>query len=348
VAVVRDCVVEPYLLRQSSRIGVLLVSAGLLFSSPAFAEPTEADRTTARALAAEGYEALERRDYKIAEDRFRRADALVHAPTIVVDRARALVGLGRLVEAFEAYQLVIREGVPANAPSSWKQAKTEAEKEVGAIERRLAWIVLRVEGPNDPRVTIDGVTLPNASLGARRAIDPGRHNVRVTADGFVSAGRSVTLSEAQEVAITLKLEKPPEVELQETPVAAQKAPPQAENKRSPVPMWVAFGVGGAGLTFGAITGGIALGMHSNLSDDCPNGRCQPATPQEEAQLESDIDTYHTLGTASGIGFGIGLAGVATGFVLLFTNKSGGEQSKANTVHVTPRVGLGNVALEGRF
>jgi hypothetical protein len=90
-------------------------------------------------------------------------------------------------------------------------------------------------------------------------------------------------------------------------------------------------------------------MHSDLSKDCPDGDCpQPPTPAEEAQLQSDIDAYQTLGTVSGIGFGVGVAGVATGFVLLFMNKSSSEQSKENTVHVTPRVGLGNVGLEGRF
>ena len=71
----------------------------------------EADRATARELAAAGYHALKRGDYAVAADHFERADALVHAPTLVVDWARALTGLGLLVEAGEKYELVIREGV---------------------------------------------------------------------------------------------------------------------------------------------------------------------------------------------------------------------------------------------
>ena len=320
-------------------MAALVAGAGFTLASPARAEPTEADRTTARALAAEGYEALERHDYKIAEDRFRRADALVHAPTIVVDRARALVGLGRLVEAFEAYQLVIREGVPNSAPASWKQATVDAGKEVGAVERRLAWLVLRVEGPSEPHVTIDGVTLPNASLGARRAIDPGRHTIRVTADGFVSSGRAVTLSEAQEQEVSIKLDVPPDVQLEETPTPA--APPSpAEHKRSQVPMWVAFGAGGAGLLVGTVTGILALKKHSDLAEVCDGEKC----PQSH---EDEVNSYYALGTTSGIGFGVGVAGITTGIVLLVTgNKS--EKPKTATTGVVPRVGWGSVTLEGRF
>ncbi len=47
-----------------------------------------------------------------AEDR---ATALVHTPALMIDWARSLVGLGKLVEAKERYEQIIREGVDANA-----------------------------------------------------------------------------------------------------------------------------------------------------------------------------------------------------------------------------------------
>ena len=59
------------------------------------------DRATARALAREGYEAQQRRQYALAADRFERAEALVHAPTLLLGLARAQQGLGELVEAQE-------------------------------------------------------------------------------------------------------------------------------------------------------------------------------------------------------------------------------------------------------
>ena len=84
-------------------IAVLLSSV----SASVRAEPSQADREQARTLAAQGYDALQRKDYAVAEERFRRADKLVHAPTLLVDWARALIGLGRLVEAYERYELVL-------------------------------------------------------------------------------------------------------------------------------------------------------------------------------------------------------------------------------------------------
>ena len=65
----------------------------VLSTTTAWAEPSEADRATARALALEGHNALKNKDFASAADRFGRADALVHAPTLVVDWARALQGL---------------------------------------------------------------------------------------------------------------------------------------------------------------------------------------------------------------------------------------------------------------
>ena len=89
---------------------------GLLWASAALAEPSAADRATARSLAGEGYQALQDKDYATAADRFGRADALVHAPTLMIDWARALVGLGKLVEAQERYEQIVREGVDPKSP----------------------------------------------------------------------------------------------------------------------------------------------------------------------------------------------------------------------------------------
>src|SRR5687767_11813905 len=88
-----------------SRVGVRRAVAALVFATlsgvaVAHAEPTESDRATARALAEEGNRALQIKNYDLAEDRFRRAEALVHAPSLVVDWARALVGIGRLGAAY--------------------------------------------------------------------------------------------------------------------------------------------------------------------------------------------------------------------------------------------------------
>jgi hypothetical protein len=315
-------------------------------SSLVVAAPSDLDRSMARSLAAEGYEALVAKRYQTAEDRLRRADALVHAPTIVVDHARALVGLGRLLEARERYQLVIREGVDAKAPPSWRQALADAEKEDAALEARFAWLIIRVDGPSNPNVTVDGVTVPVSQLGARRPMDPGLRAVRVTASGYVSADQSVTLREGEERELAFVLKTPPSVDLEDgEPERAPGAPVAADRSRPRWPMWAAFGAGGVGLAVGSVTGALALGAHSDLKSQCSGGKCRPTSSEEKRRMDGDVSRYHTLGTLSGIGFAIGVAGAATGVVMLLTGKSNDEVA---TLPVTPLVGPGSVGVEGRF
>jgi hypothetical protein len=102
---------------------------------------------------------------------------------------------------------------------------------------------------------------------------------------------------------------------------------------------VAMGVGGAGLAVGAITGFMALGKHSDLQDKCPNGKCP-------ADVSSDVDSYHSLGTISTIGFIAGGVLAAGGAVLFFTApKSAPAQTGG---FIAPFVGPGSIGAVGRF
>ncbi len=325
-------------------MSVALALVVLFVAASAHAAPSEIDRQMARSLAAEGYEALVAKKYSTAEDRLRRADQLVHAPTIVVDHARSLTGLGRLLEARERYRLVIREGVAASAPASWKQAFVDAQKELADLEPRLSWLVIRVDGPSDPSVTIDGVPIPLTELGRRHAVDPGLRAVRVTASGFVSSDQSVTLREGEERELSLTLERPPSIDLSEP--SNEPRPVGHEREHSTLPMWAAFGAGGAGLVVGTVTGAMALGAHADLAKQCPgpDGKCPSASEEEQRRLSGDLSRYHTLGTISGIGFVVGLAGVATGVVLFVKDRS----AEANQASITPLIGPGSIGLRGRF
>src|SRR5712691_7270322 len=142
-------------------LAVLLALA--LSSTAAFAEPSAGDRATARTLAQEGQQALESKNYPVAIDKFSRADSLVHAPTLLLGLARAQVGVGRLVEAQENYNRIIRDGVAPNSPHSWTKALEDANKEVAAIPARLPWVTITVLGPTNPEVIIDSTPIPTAS-----------------------------------------------------------------------------------------------------------------------------------------------------------------------------------------
>jgi hypothetical protein len=312
-------------------------------------EPSAADRATARTLAQEGYVALRDKDYATAADRFGRAEALVHAPTLLRDLARAQVGLGKLVDAHENYSLIIREGVAPDAPQPWVQALADAKAEIVAIPPRLPWVTITVTGPSDPTVTIDGVTISSASLGVKRPADPGQHEIRASAKGYYTAKKSVVLKEGESVNIAFDLEDAPV----DTPPEPEEIGPVQQPDTQAEPTWrkpaiiSAFAVGGAGLALGGVTGMLAIRKHSKLSATCPDGTCF-------REQQDDLDQYHTFGKLSTIGFIAGGVGAATGVVLLLVkppsaSASGKLTAKTRSaLQLTPFVGLAGAGVEGSF
>jgi hypothetical protein len=319
------------------------MAAGLFWVGAARAEPTAADRATARSLAGEGYWALHDKRYADAADRFSRADSLVHAPTLTLDWARSLVGLGQFVEAQERYELIVREGIDPKAPPSWQRAFTDAKAELAALRPRLAWVTITVTGGNDAHVTIDGVAVPAAAIGVRRAINPGAHEFAV-AKGYIGSGQALGLTEGEEGAVKLDLQLDPNQQQAEpehvAPTPAASAPPPAPRNRTPA--YVAFGVAGAGLVVGGVTGALWLGKRSTLEKNCLD-------PEHCSADDADtVNAYHTLGIIAPTAFVIGAAGLATGITLWVLDDRSAASTSAGGLVLRPYVGFGRIGATGSF
>jgi hypothetical protein len=331
----------------------LIVSSSTFASMVAHAEPSASERATARSLAKDGYVALTDKDYATAEDRFRRADELVHAPTLVIDRARALVGLGRFGEAYTAFQSVIAEEIPAKAPAVWKQAKKAAEKEIEAVKPRVAWLTIRVTGPAESQVELDGQPLPASSLGERLPTNPGERVIAASAEGFVPKQIKQSLAEGADVKLALELVPEPKP----APVVVVTPPPppdpveqetERRGNRNRTLSYVAFGVSGAGLAVGVATGVLWLKARSDIKDACGSLSCEASTDSEASRYEDQQQRYNTYGTISGIGFAVGVAGAATGVALILLEPKTNNDEKAKTAHVTPYFTGTSLGLRGAF
>lgn len=325
------------------RVGLCwgLLCLVLTAASPAFAEPSEADRATARALALEGHTALKNKDYAAAADRFGRADTLVHAPTLVVDWARALQGLGRYVEAHEKYELVLREGVDASAPKSWQRALEEAKKELDALKPRLGWVTVVLQDPPEANVRIDGALVPPAAIGVKRAADPGFPEVTVEAPGYAPFKQTLTVGPGEEKSIEVSLKKLPQLptSLATTNDAALRPRQKTDTRR--VLTYVAFGVGGVGIVAGSVTGVLFLHKRGQLADKCRGHSCLK-------NQETRISRHDLYGTLSFTGFAVGVAGLGTGLALLLTEPKSKPDRPSAGLTVRPLVGLGTVGAEGTF
>jgi hypothetical protein len=313
------------------------------------AEPNDADRATARALAEEGKTALDRFDYGLAEDRFARADALVHAPTLLLGLARAQAGLGKLVEAHESYQRILREGVKPGSPPAFAKAQDDASKEVGGIAARLAWVTISVTPSSGAALVLDGTAIPTPAVGAKRPVNPGKHRVRAMAPGYVARDELFAVTEGQRMAFMIALSPAPTAQLPGTVEPAE--PPRPAVGGGPIEVErggetrggggktaaiVTLVLGGSGLATGAVAGGLAMRKQAQLDRACVGGVCLP-------ERQSDLDDFHALTTVSTIGFVVGGVGLTAGVVLLLL-----APSSEPSPRVSAFVGPGAAGLRGQF
>jgi hypothetical protein len=353
----------PSLVRGRPNPRTLFASLTLAASLPALAlaqqQPSAADRTTARRLGNEGVIALKNGDYDTAADRFERANDLVNAPSFLVLLARARAGQGRLVEAYEIYRTIIREGVQPDKPDAFKRALADAKQEVKALEPRLAWVAVNVVGarPEQVEVTLNGVIIPSAALGAQRPADPGVLRVVAKAEGYRSAEAVVELSEGQHL-------PPIELRMVELPKPAASVQIRREQpvmtEDGGEPGWesqnalgfVALGLGGAGLVVGTVTGILAINRRADLND-IPCFQEDPGICYADANDRATIsrtlaakDDLSTFATAATISFIAGGTLAAAGLILIAT--SGGDDEPSDAMTIRPFVGVGNIGAVGTF
>lgn len=307
---------------------------------------TAAELTTARNLAREGQQALIDGDFDTSADRFERAAALVHAPTLLLGLARARVGQGRLVEAYELYQKIVREGVTDDAPEAFKRAVAAAGNEVQSLESRLAWITITttgLEGDAKPHVTINGTPISNAFIGVRRPVDPGTVIVRAEAEGYEPAELSFQVTEGENDAVAalelVPLPKPDPVEESPPPMSSSKSV-EFDTQTTETPIrtlsYIAMGLGGATMIAGTVTGLIAYSKQKELESSCSNGDCPP-------QLAPELNDYETYRVVALVGLAGGalIAGGGVAAYFLFP-----EQEQQAGIH--PYLSPTGFGLVGRF
>ncbi|WP_394846302.1 hypothetical protein LZC95_02410 [Pendulispora brunnea] len=337
--------------RQLFAATIACTVANLAHARPPAAEPSS-PRALARQLGDQGFAALDRGDWRAAESFCRRADAVYHAPPILLCVARAEAQLGQLVAATEHYQRIIDEGPPPEANAIMLKAIESAKKEIGPVKARCARLVVRVAGfpaATTPAfvVTIDDTAIPNETLGRERLVDPGPHRIAARAEGYVPAENSVTSVEggSHDISLALTRETPPEVAAAPTPAMEPVPPPPHARSQGGTQRtlgFVALGVGGAGLVTGAISGLLAINAHSSLSSSPCSTGCDRAAFNG---YESDRSRYQTTSTIATVGFTVAAVGGIAGAILLLTQPTSHTSTRASVMPYADTSGIGAV---GRF
>src|SRR5262249_51365577 len=134
--------------RAARRLAAVAAALALTvtFDRAAYADPTPAEKETARGLVEEGDRRLEAHDLPGALKAYEAAHAIMGVPSTGVEVAKTLDKLGRLTEARDL-ALGIAQGPPKpGEPRAFIAARAEAEKLADAIASRIPALVIEVRG----------------------------------------------------------------------------------------------------------------------------------------------------------------------------------------------------------
>jgi hypothetical protein len=318
-----------------ANVASLLVAIALLAPRSSLAQ-SASDRETARALMQEGDQRRDKKDFRGALERYQAADALVHVTTTGLEVGRTQIELGLLVEAREKLLEVARVPAKPGDAAVLAQARATALLLSDSLEPRIPGLRVAVRGAPDTAnlaVSVDGVAIPTAALIAYRKLNPGHHSI-VARYGAAERKDDVTLKESENRELTLDFSSEPPAAIgaavpSSPPVSATTATPEpAGGSRGPWKTleFVGFGVGGAGIIAGSITGVLAF-THASAAKNipasqggCVNDQCGPAT-------HSDIDASKLDGTLSTVSFIVAGAGVALGVTSLLLGRTTPKDSE---------------------
>jgi hypothetical protein len=334
----------------------------LCVASPSHAEETSAQAeniSAARTLGLEGVALADAGKCPDAIDRLQRAEELHHAPTILGRLGECQVAVGEIVLGTENLNSVVREPLAANAPKVFHDAQERAQKVLASATPKIAQLLIHVFPADvNATVTVAGKPVSAALIGAERPTDPGTHEVTASARGYLPASASVTLAPGAHQEVTLTLVSDPSAVVAPSSVGtpagagsidvASGAPaigatdaPRVAPQKNNTPAYVALAVGGAGVLVGSVTGVLALSKAS----DCPNKVC----PTQGA-----LDDAKGVATISTVSFGVGIAGLALGTILLIVGNKGEPVAAPTAAQYEPKlslkpwVGLNGAGLMGSF
>jgi len=190
------------------------IPIGPATTTPATSAPemSESERkAAARAAYLEGIKLQEAGNCAEALPRLEAAQKLFSAPTHLLHIGQCQNANGKLVEAAETYETLVRVPLTKDSPEVFHQSQDEGRKELARIKPRIP--TLRVQITPAPSslsslvVKLNGNAVPTAVLGIARPVNPGKYKVTVWAAGYKEAVETVDVGEGSSKAIELKLSK---------------------------------------------------------------------------------------------------------------------------------------------
>lgn len=324
-------------------LAALTALAALSPAASALAEPTAQERSMAAALFQEGRALMN--DGKLAEacPKLAESHRLEPAGGTLLNLALCHEREGKIATAWVEYREALSIAKRDGRADREEAASAAVQKLEGSLSRLTIVVPAEAKAPGMV-IKLDGAALPAAAWGTKVPVDPGKHVVVAEAPGRRPWSSGVEIGQAaSEPTLTIA----PLAEAPQAPPPGPRAqggatlgaPPPSGNGQRMIG-YVLGGVGLAGVAVGAGFGIGAISKQGKANDACPGTQC---ANQEAVDLNQGAKTFATV---SNIAFGVGLAGLAAGTILVLTAPR--QDAVSVGVAVAAHPSGGGAAVRGSF
>ncbi len=317
-------------MRASRHITALCASSMLLAAQTAAAD----DKETAKNRFDEGVEHMEAGRYDAACPAIEESHKLNPLPGTLFTLAECEANRGRIATAMARYDeyLALYATLPPDRKAKQGKRPQESMAQKAALAPQVPelTLVLPANSPRETAVTRDGQEVGLNALGVAIPVDPGEHTVTTQAPGGALTELRVTVGRAEKRTVILQVKDAPGARSTmaapsrgdggKMPPQLPPAPADTGSSARRIGMYVAGGVGLAGLVLGGVTGALTLANKATVDANCVDGG-------EGVKLCKDMsgvmagNRAKQLGLASTVGFSAGAAGLGLAAVLFFTGSS---------------------------
>jgi hypothetical protein len=308
--------------RTSSVVSVVfatLVASSALWSGPASAEPSPADRQAATTLFKEGKALLDKGQVPDACRKFEASQRLDPAAGTLLNLAVCHEKEGRTASAWYEFTDALAAARKDNRTERIKLA----EEHIAKLEPLLVRLTIDVSKANevpDLEVRRDGALLARAGWGIATPIDPGEHKIEAKAKGRLPFNQTIQLDAKSptktvtipalaidpEAARAAAAASAPPADTVAAPAPAPPPPP-AETSHRGRNGTITTVVGGAVLVGAGVVGFLAKSKWDNAQDACPRKEsCSAAGSDETKKAGKLADAATGLGVVGAIVTGIGV------------------------------------------
>jgi len=306
--------------------------------------------TEAEKLFREGLEAMRAANYDEACPKLSESYRLDPLPGALFTLAECHAAWGKSATAIEQYQTFLNRltSLPPQRRDQFEERRRLALDKITALTALAAEITVDV-APSAPRSLVvkrNDVVIDPHAYGVGKKVDQGTYVVSAELDGKQVWTRQVEVLDRDRARIVVPW-PPPGLE----PEKARSAPVQtstpedAPKARTPISrtwMYVAGGIGAAGLTTGIIAGLVALGKKGTIEDNCPERACN-------AEGREAVDAGQSAALVSTIGFTIGIAGAGATVALFMLSRPAPKHDTAGLLPTFAAAGDGAaVGVRGAF